>query len=298
MISPLTLPVSTYTCSVARAEPFSSIEWPCHQWMNEWRFPINSGSALSCCKLVSSHPQRPVVGFLLHPTHSKNKSFFHRVFTSLNHSQNQGACPGSAGRRYQNTPTRFSGGKERHSFAPHLFWWCPAPPSGSSPPLLEPCSLLEVLLPSSLPLEVPHQLHGVSETEQRDCWLCIDVEMQKKPQKTKTPYRCFSCGKEFYWGAALQPSISSQWPQRTSVHPSTLNSRYRCHEHTTVPPSQTASSIILVWQSSPRGSFAWLILLWKHNVHTDRHQLFCSEFAGFFLTFSGCFWWFSSNIIY
>lgn len=45
-----------------------AFEWTRRQWMNEGKFPINSGSALSCCKLVvSSHPQRPVLGFLLHP---------------------------------------------------------------------------------------------------------------------------------------------------------------------------------------------------------------------------------------
>lgn len=186
--------------------------WMTMSPMNEWRFPINSSSALSCYKVVvSSHPQRSVLGFLLQPTHSKNKFFFHHVFTLLNHSQNQGACPGSAGRRYQNTPTRFPGGKEKHSFAPHLFWWCPAPPSGSSPPLLEPCSLLEVLLPSSLPLAVPHQLHGVSETEQRDCWLFIDVEMQNTPQKTKHHTDASAVGKNST-GALLciRPSVRQQ----------------------------------------------------------------------------------------
>lgn len=264
--------------------------WTTTSPMNEWGFPINSGSALSCCKLVVfSHPQRPVLGFLLHPTDSKNKYFFHHVFTSLNHSQNQGAYPGSAGRRYQNTPNKFPGIKEKHSFAPHLFWWCPAVPSGSSPPLLEPCSLLEVLLPSSLPPAVPHQLPGVSETEQRDCGLFINVEMQNPPPptpppKNKTPYRCLNCGKEFYWGTALHPSFCSSaasgprehlfiLPPRTAVTVA-MNTRLSLH-HRLCPPLFTYDRVHL--EDNSRDSFSSS----GNNVHTDRHQLFCSEFAVF-----------------
>lgn len=154
--------------------------------------------------------------------------------------------------RQEVPPTRFPGSKEKHSFAPHLFWWCPAPPSGSSPPLLEPCSLLEVLLPSSLPLAVPHQLCGVSETKQRDCWLYGDKWRCNLPKKTIQMLQLWERILLGCCPASVHLSVSSRWPQRTSVHPSTPNSRYRCHEHTTVPPSQTPSSIIHVWQFTSR----------------------------------------------
>lgn len=166
-------------------------------------------------------------------------------------------------------PNRLPGFKEKHPRAPHLFWWCPAPPSGSSPPLLESCSLPEVPLPSSLPLAVPRQLPAVSGTEQRETADYLATRRCKRTPRMLQPSSSRDCR-----GAARQPVGPREHlliliPR--SPHP--REHTQRSHRPTTTPLARIRRSQVASGESHQISSI-------NHESESTHATLSSSELRG------------------